>query len=94
MQTITLSYATACAAFSNAPPGIEVAGETVICDEVMARVGTGCFGTVSDIAARLHLSGKTVSTHKARILEKMGMDSVADPVRYAMAHKLNNARDT
>jgi len=50
--------------------------------------------TVSDIAARLHLSGKTVSTHKARILEKMGMDSVADLVRYAMAHKLGEPRDT
>ena len=50
--------------------------------------------TVSDIAARLHLSGKTVSTHKARILEKMGMDSVADLVRYAMAHKLGDARDS
>jgi DNA-binding CsgD family transcriptional regulator len=34
-----------------------------------------------------------VSTHKARILEKMGMDSVADLVRYAMAHKLSDARD-
>lgn len=51
-------------------------------------------GTVSDIAARLHLSGKTVSTHKARILEKMGMASVADLVRYAVAHKLTDTRDT
>jgi len=50
-------------------------------------------GTVSDIATRLHLSGKTVSTHKARILEKMGMDSVADLVRYAVAHQLLEARD-
>ena len=50
--------------------------------------------TVSDIAARLHLSGKTVSTHKARILDKMGVDSVADLVRYAMAHKLSDAPDT
>jgi DNA-binding NarL/FixJ family response regulator len=49
--------------------------------------------TVTEIAARLHLSGKTVSTHKARILEKMGMDSVADLVRYAVAHKLFDARD-
>ncbi len=48
--------------------------------------------SVSDIAARLHLSGKTVSTHKARILEKMGMTSVADLVRYAMEHKLIDAR--
>ncbi len=49
--------------------------------------------SVSDIAARLHLSGKTVSTHKARILEKMRMDSVADLVRYAMTHKLGDAAD-
>ena len=50
--------------------------------------------TVSEIAARLHLSGKTVSTHKARILEKMDADSVVDLVRYAMAHRLFDARDT
>jgi DNA-binding NarL/FixJ family response regulator len=49
--------------------------------------------TVTEIAARLHLSGKTVSTHKARVLEKMGMNSVADLVRYAMAHKLIDAKD-
>ena len=49
-------------------------------------------GSVSDIAAQLHLSGKTVSTHKARILEKMGSDSVADLVRYAVAHKLIDSR--
>ena len=51
-------------------------------------------GSVSDIAARLHLSGKTVSTHKARILEKMGMDSVADLVRYAVTHQLFDARES
>ena len=50
-------------------------------------------GTVSDIALHLHLSGKTVSTHKARILEKMGMTSVADLVCYAMTHKLIDAGD-
>lgn len=44
--------------------------------------------TVSNIATQLHLSGKTVSTHKARILEKMNMDSVVDLVRYAVAHQL------
>ncbi len=41
-----------------------------------------------DIADRLHLSVKTVSTHKARILQKMGMDSTADLVRYAVENKL------
>lgn len=43
---------------------------------------------VSTIATRLNLSVKTVSTHKARVLEKMGMDSLADLVRYAVAHRL------
>jgi len=43
---------------------------------------------VSEIAERLHLSVKTVSTHKARILEKMNMESVAELVRYAMTHHL------
>jgi len=59
--------------------------------EVFDLLVTGA--TVSDIAARLHLSGKTVSTHKARILEKMRMDSVADLVRYAVAHKLSDTPD-
>lgn len=43
---------------------------------------------VSTIATRLNLSVKTVSTHKARVLEKMSMDSLADLVRYAVAHRL------
>jgi DNA-binding NarL/FixJ family response regulator len=42
----------------------------------------------SEIAGRLHLSVKTVSTHKTRILHKMGMTSTAELVRYAVEHKL------
>jgi DNA-binding NarL/FixJ family response regulator len=44
--------------------------------------------TVTDIAARLNLSAKTVSTHKARLMEKLGIDNPADLVRYAMRHHL------
>ena len=40
------------------------------------------------IAERLHLSVKTISTHKTRILEKMGMESIADLVRYAVEKQL------
>jgi DNA-binding NarL/FixJ family response regulator len=43
---------------------------------------------VTDIAARLHLSVKTVSTHKTRILQKMEMDSAAELVRYAVEQQL------
>lgn len=44
--------------------------------------------TVTDIGQRLHLSVKTVSTHKSRILNKMGMHSISEIVRYAVAHNL------
>jgi len=43
----------------------------------------------TEIAEQLHLSVKTVSTHKTRILEKMGADSTADLVRYAVENKLS-----
>ena len=42
----------------------------------------------TDIAERLHLSVKTVSTHKTRILEKLNLGSVAELVRYALEQKL------
>jgi DNA-binding NarL/FixJ family response regulator len=44
--------------------------------------------SVTEIAERLHLSVKTVSTHKTHVFEKMSLGSVADLVRYAMAHQL------
>jgi DNA-binding NarL/FixJ family response regulator len=44
--------------------------------------------SISDIAARLNLSVKTVSTHKANILHKMGLASTADLIRYALDRKL------
>ena len=44
--------------------------------------------SISDIAAQLHLSVKTVSTHKTRILQKMSASSVADLVRYAIRHRI------
>ena len=43
---------------------------------------------VSDIAAELNLSVKTVSTHKARIMEKMRMSNPAELIRYAIHHRL------
>jgi DNA-binding NarL/FixJ family response regulator len=46
--------------------------------------------TITDIATQLHLSVKTVSTHKARILQKMRMLSIADLVRYAVANSLTD----
>jgi len=42
----------------------------------------------SEIGERLHLSVKTVSTHKTRILEKLELHSTAELVRYALENKL------
>ena len=44
--------------------------------------------SISDIGAQLNLSVKTVSTHKANILHKMGMESTAELIRYAITHRL------
>jgi len=46
--------------------------------------------SVSDIALRLHLSAKTISTHKARLMEKLEIDNNADLVRYAVRHRLHD----
>lgn len=42
----------------------------------------------TDIGDKLHLSVKTVSTHKTHILEKLNVSSTAALVRYALDHKL------
>ena len=44
--------------------------------------------SVSDIAGRLNLSVKTVSTHKANIMQKMRIETVGELIRYALAHRL------
>ena len=44
--------------------------------------------SVSDIAERLNLSVKTVSTHKANILQKMNMSTQAELIKYALTHRL------
>lgn len=44
--------------------------------------------SISDIAAQLDLSVKTVSTHKANLLRKMHMTRDADLIRYAITHRL------
>jgi DNA-binding NarL/FixJ family response regulator len=54
--------------------------------EVMRLLVEGLGPT--EIGERLHLSVKTVSTHKTRILEKLGLNSTAELVRYALEHRL------
>jgi DNA-binding NarL/FixJ family response regulator len=44
--------------------------------------------SVSDIATELNLSVTTVSTHKARLLEKLGVANQTELVHYALKHRL------
>jgi two-component system, NarL family, invasion response regulator UvrY len=54
--------------------------------EVLRLLGSGT--TVSEIAAMLSLSDKTVSTYRTRVLEKLSLKTNAELVRYALKHSL------
>jgi DNA-binding NarL/FixJ family response regulator len=54
--------------------------------EIMILLASG--ETVTTIAHQLNLSVKTVSTHRTHVLEKMGLESNADLMRYALDYKL------
>ena len=54
--------------------------------EVLRMIALG--RTISQIAEELHLSVTTVSTYRARLLEKMGMTTNAELMRYALRNRL------
>jgi two-component system, NarL family, invasion response regulator UvrY len=54
--------------------------------EVLRALGSGMM--VKDVAVQLRLSAKTVSTYRTRLLEKMGLKTKADLVRYVVTHNL------
>lgn len=54
--------------------------------EVMKMIAAG--DSLVKIAETLHLSPHTVTTYRARILEKLGMSSNAELTRYAIEHGL------
>jgi two-component system invasion response regulator UvrY len=54
--------------------------------QVMIMIASGM--TVKEIADRLSLSVKTISTNRARIMNKMGMKNNAEIIRYAIKQGL------
>lgn len=50
--------------------------------QVMCMFAAG--KTLKEIAEELSLSIQTISTYKTRILEKMGMNTTAEVIRYAV----------
>ena len=72
-----------------AAPRAEAAAHTLLSDrefQVLRMIARGA--SVSEIARELSLSVKTISTHKTRILEKMGLANQAELIRYALEHQL------
>ncbi len=45
---------------------------------------------VTQIAGDLNLSAKTVSTHKARLMEKLGVSNQTELIHYALKHRLSD----
>ena len=60
--------------------------------EVMQRIVAG--ERLTDIAEALHLSIKTVSTHKSRIQEKLQLPNTAALIRYGLEHRLGGPDDS
>jgi len=54
--------------------------------EVLRALGSGL--SIKEVAEQLNLSAKTISTYRARLLEKMALKSRADLVRYVVEHEL------
>ena len=59
--------------------------------EVLRLLADGV--SVTAIAGQLHLSVKTVSTHKANLMQKMNLNNSSELVRYALRHGLTDAMD-
>jgi DNA-binding NarL/FixJ family response regulator len=49
--------------------------------------------SVTHIAGRLNLSVKTVSTHKANLMQKMSLQNQSELLRYAIQHGLAEPLD-
>lgn len=71
------------------PVSLGAAGAPALSDrecEVLGQIALGY--TNAEIGQRLHISEKTVETHRAKILGKLGLRTRADLVRFAIEHGL------
>jgi DNA-binding NarL/FixJ family response regulator len=75
----------------SAMPGSEASPQESLSNrefEVLRLLVDGA--TVTDIAGRLNLSVKTVSTHKANLMQKIGVGNHSELIRYALRHGLTD----
>lgn len=54
--------------------------------QVLRKIVAG--EAIGEIGATLNLSAKTISTHKMRLMQKIGVDNNAELIRYALRHGL------
>jgi DNA-binding NarL/FixJ family response regulator len=74
--------------FDNSQPNRETPHTSLSNREYQVFLALVSGRSLIDIAEDLKLSPKTVSTHKLRLMQKLGVDSVSELVRYAMRHEL------
>jgi len=76
--------------FVRRPPGTTAEGPdlTVKEREVLQLLAEGY--TTKQIAARLHVSGKTIETHRQHIMDKLDIHSVAELTKYAVREGLTS----
>ena len=83
-ETVAEQLAMAATGGAPAEPQLEQLSDREL--SVLARLGAG--KTIGEIADELGLSVKTVSTYRARLLQKLGLQTSADLTRYAIEHKI------
>ena len=71
------------------PPPIKQPHELLSARELQVMLLTSRGTPLKDIGDRLHLSPKTVSTYRARVLRKMGFSTNAELTRYTIERKLD-----
>ena len=88
---LTAGLAEQLVAALKAPERGEADGEAMLSRrqrEIMRLLGSGL--TPTRIAAELHLSVKTISTHRARILQKLHLSTTAELMRYSVERELGS----
>jgi DNA-binding NarL/FixJ family response regulator len=70
---------------SDAPPHTTLSDREF---QVLRMIVSG--KSVSEVAEALHLSVKTISTHKARLMQKLGVANSSELYRYALQHRLTD----
>ena len=57
--------------------------------EVLSLVAEGY--TNAEIAARLEISSRTVETHRANMMRKLGLRTLAEVIRYALRRGISSS---